>query len=255
MSILNSATDVFRLLVGSERALTVTDVCAGLGLPKSSSSRLLKQMMECGLLERDPNTLAYSPSLLMLEVGHQVRVSTPLLGRMETALRELAQETGHTGYISVLDESGRNVVVLRVLQGSHALRVVTWPGHRLPAFATSTGRALLARLDDEQIRARFPDKLECASEHAPKTVTELIARLHGVRSQGWATALSESLPGVGSLSCSISDPAIGETLAFCLSFPEPLAGPGALEALAARLTGHARTIGRAAADPFWNPPA
>jgi DNA-binding IclR family transcriptional regulator len=255
MTTLNSATEVFRLLVRGERALTVTDVAAGLSLPKSSSSRLLKQMMECGMLERDPNTLAYSPSLLILELGHQVRVSTPLLGRMEQALRELAQETGHTGYISVLDDTGKHVIVLRVLQGSHALRVVTWPGHRLPAFATSTGRALLARLDDDQIRARFSGPLECASEHAPKTVAELIDRLHQIRNQGWAMALDESLPGVGSLSCSISDPAIGETLAFCLSFPVPLAQPGVIETLAQRLTGHARLIGRAGADPFWNQPA
>ncbi|GAB2900342.1 IclR family transcriptional regulator [Paralcaligenes ginsengisoli] len=252
MSSLNSAARILQLLASRERNLTVTDVVEGLGMPKSSSSRLLKQMMDCGLLERDKRTLAYGPSLLMLELAHQVRAATPLLERMERAVQELAQETGHTGYISALDESGKHVVVLRVHHGAHPLRVVTSPGHRLPAFATSTGRALLARLDDEAIRARFSDDFDCASEGAPKTVSALIQQLERVRDRGWALALNEALPGVGSLSCAVSDPQAGQTLSFCLSFPVSLAQPELIDTLARRLVGHASSIGRAAGDSFWN---
>lgn len=253
MSILDSATSVLRLFARSEHDLTVTDIVAGLNLPKSSASRLLKQMMECGLLERDAQTLAYRPALLLLEVSHQVRATAPLLRRMEQALEALVHESGHTGYISVLDETGTSVVVLRVHHGTHPLRVVTWPGHRSPAVATSTGRALLARLDDTVIDARFAALLPAASPNSPQDLAGLHASLQRIRQQGWASAQDEALPGVGSLSCAVADPASGETLAFCLSFP---AGPDqadGIDSLAERLTGHARAIGRAIGDPFWNP--
>jgi DNA-binding IclR family transcriptional regulator len=258
MSILESAARVFRLLADREGGLTVTDVVDSLGLPKSSSSRLLKQMMECGLLERDLRSLAYRPSLLMLEVAHKVHAHTPLLTRMEQALQALVDETGHTGYISVLDEGARHVVVVRALHGSHSLRVVTRPGHRLPAYATSTGRALLARLDDATVAARFHEPLEAPhllTPNAPRNVAALTALLHEVRERGWAYALDETLAGVGSVSATVHDPDSDETLAFCLSFPASLSQPGLADALAQRLVGHARSIGRAAGDSFWNTPS
>lgn len=250
MSILNSATDVLRLLASGERDLTVTDVVNALGWPKSTASRVLKQMMQAGLLERHPTTLGYRPALLILELSHQVRASTPLLKRMEQVLEGLVRQTGHTGYISVLDETGCHVVVLRVIHGSHALRVVTWPGHRSPATATATGRALLARLEDRDLLTRF-DRIASAASRAPQTGAELIARVQRIREQGWALALDEALPGVGSISCSVGDPSSGETLAFCLSFPAPSGEPEEMDALQQSLLGHARSIGRAAGDPFW----
>lgn len=236
----------------THRSLTVTDVVDALGWPKSSASRLLKQMLECGLLERDMQTRAYRPALMILELSHQVRGATPMLTRMEQALQALVQETGHTGYISVLDDSGRDVIVLRVHHGTHPLRMVTWPGHRSPAAATSTGRSLLARSDDAALAERFAQAVQTTSPNAPQTRGELFARLAQVRRQGWSLALDEALPGVGSLSCSVSDPTSGETLAFCLSFPATLGQAEFLDALAQRLVGHAQAIGRAAGDPFWN---
>jgi DNA-binding IclR family transcriptional regulator len=252
MSILDSAANVLRLFARSECDLTVTDIVTGLNLPKSSASRLLKQMMECGLLERDAQTLAYRPALLLLEVSHQVRAATPLLRRMEQELEALVHESGHTGYISVLDETGTSVVVLRVHHGTHPLRVVTWPGHRSPAISTSTGRALLARLDDATVDARFAALVAKAAPRSPRDLASLQAGLARVRQEGWSLALNEALPGVGSLSCAVADPISGETLAFCLSFPSDPGQSGDIESLAQRLTGHARSIGRAIGDPFWN---
>lgn len=249
MSILESATSVFRLMTRSGRSLTVSDVAEGLSLPKSSVSRLLKQMLGCGLLERDAATLAYGPSLLMLELGRLVQASSPVPHRMENALQELVAATGHTGYISVLDSTRQNVVVLRVFHGKHALRVVTEPGERGIATATSTGRALLARLDDAHIDA-LVDKVSGKDRAA--ALAGLKTRLRQVRAQGWAVAIDESLPGVGSVSCAVGDPSSGETWAFCLSFPAVLAEQaGFVERLVAPLVERARALGLATGDVAW----
>lgn len=52
MSILTSVVDVFRLFLRSGDELTVTTLVNELSMPKSSASRLLKQMAELGLLEK-----------------------------------------------------------------------------------------------------------------------------------------------------------------------------------------------------------
>ncbi|MBY4871099.1 helix-turn-helix domain-containing protein [Burkholderia anthina] len=165
MSSLENTSAIFQLLTRLRRAVTVSDVVQHLDMPKSSASRVLKQMAEQRLLERNPTTLAYGPALMLLELAHMVRASTPLLSMMDKALSGLCEQTGHTGYISVLDE--QEVVVLRVHPGIHPLRFVTFPGQRGPAWAGSTGRALLARETDEFIERRFAAGLPPAAPGGP----------------------------------------------------------------------------------------
>ncbi|SOE96440.1 transcriptional regulator, IclR family [Burkholderia sp. D7] len=254
MSILETATAVLRLMALRQSEVTMTDLVEHLSMPKSSASRVLKQMAEEGLLVRNPTTLAYRPSLLLLELAHIVRSSTPLIEMCAQALDTLGTETGHTGYISLLDHN--DVVVLRVRPGSQALRAMTNAGRRLPSWATSTGRALLARESDAQIRERFPNGLPVETVSAapiggPATVDELIQALDETRRHRYAVAENEALSGVCSVGCAVADPASGECLSFCLTFPSSNLGADDIGHLARRITSHAELIGRSLGDAFW----
>lgn len=249
MASLESAGVILRLINTLQRQVTVTDLVEQLGMPKSSASRLLKQMADEGFLERDAVTRAYGPALMLLELSRLVRSTTQLFPLLQQALQGLCNTSGHTGYISVLD--GLDVLVLYVQSGSHPLRLMTQPGSRSPAWATSTGRALLALDSDAAVRQRFAGGLPKVSANAPATVRQLIARLDQVREQGYATAVNEALPGVGSVSCAVSDPATRERLAFCLSFPSATANASGIQALARNLVTEARGIGRLVGDPVW----
>ena len=249
MASLESAGVILRLINSLKRQVTVTDLVDHLSMPKSSASRLLKQMAEEGFLERDAITRAYGPALMVLELSRLVRSTTQLFPLLQQALQGLCSKSGYTGYISVLD--GLDVLVLFEQSGSHPLRFMTYPGHRSPAWATSTGRALLALESDDAVRQRFAAGLPQISANAPANVQELIARLDQVRGQRYASALNEALPGVGSVSCAVSDPATRERLAFCLSFPSADADASSIQALAQELMTEAYGIGRLVGDPLW----
>jgi DNA-binding IclR family transcriptional regulator len=249
MSILESAASVLQLLTRLRRPATVSDVVQQLGLPKSSASRLLRQMAEQGLLERDARTPAYRPSLMLLELAHVTRASTSLLDGIGDALGALCAATGHTGYVSMLD--GQDVVVLRVNSGVHPLRVVTYAGHRMGASGTSTGRALLARETDDALRQLFAAGIAPASGTAPISVDDLLRRVADVRTRGWELALDESLPGIGSVGCAVGDSSSGETMAFCLTFPASLGNPTETARLGALLRERASRLGRMMGDPYW----
>ncbi|KWC91763.1 IclR family transcriptional regulator [Burkholderia cepacia] len=252
MSILETVTAVFRVMTGQQSEVTVTDLVDHLSMPKSSASRVLKQMMEAGLLVRSPVTLAYRPSLLLLELAHVARSATPLVEMCAQALDELGNTYGHTGYISLLD--GNDVMVLRVRPGSQSFRAMTSPGHRSPAWATSTGRSLLARESDAQIRERFPEGLKAMSGSVggPQTVEELCNRLDSIRRQGYAIVDNEALAGVCAVGCAVSDPASGECMSFCLSFPSGALSEKEVNRIGMSLSSHASLIGRAFGDPFWS---
>ena len=230
--------------------ISVTDVCLHLGMPKSTASRLLKAMREQGLLSRSENSTRYKVGNLLFEIARLYRLSSPLIEVVDEAVKALCRETGHTGYISILD--GADVLVIRMHQGSHALRVFTPLGHRAAAFATANGRALLARLPDERVLALHAEGIVAPSPSAPQDIDSLLAALGRVRRQGWEEASDEAIPGVGSVAASVTDTETGETLAFCLSFPDSNVPTSDREQIAALVTAAARRIASRFGDPFFS---
>src|SRR5437667_2118794 len=175
MSALDNAIETRRCFAPRQPEIGNADVIRLTGKPKSSTSRLLRQLKECGLREQEAATRRYRPGLLLFELGRLHRTENDFVAVTEARLRAVCASTGHTGYIAVLD--GAEQVVLRVVPGSNPLQVVTPPGVRAPAFATSNGRAMLARLSDADIRSRLPKTLPSISPSAPQSVAALMARI------------------------------------------------------------------------------
>ncbi len=85
-----------------------------------------------------------------------------------------------------------------------ALRVGGRLGRSMPAHCTSTGKALLARLSDDDVRRLYPD--EQLVQLTPRSIgsrTELLATLAQVRAQGYAESSEESEDGVSSLAVAL----------------------------------------------------
>ncbi len=193
MNSVDNVARVLRLFTPDRSVLSVTEV-AQLDLPKSSSSRLLKAMAETGLLAATGQGAGYSVGNLIFETSRRHRAHSTLSVIADEALAQIVKATGHTGYIAMLDRT--EVLGLRMRPGSKPLRVVTSPGDRLPAFCSSTGRAMLARLEDEAVRAFYPAPWQPPSPNAPQTIDDLLTALATVREKGWSQATDEILPGV-----------------------------------------------------------
>ena len=115
--------------------------------------------------------------MLFRSTSRRHRANSTLSVVADEQLARIVKATGHTGYVAMLD--GGDVLGLRMRPGSKPLRVVTSPGDRLPAFCSSTGRALLARLDDATVRALYSVGLQPPSPNAPQTVDDLPGLLAG----------------------------------------------------------------------------
>jgi DNA-binding IclR family transcriptional regulator len=203
MSLANAAA-VLHWLKRDHEDVAVGELSVAMGWPKSSASRLLKDMATLGLLERDPVTRRYRPGLLMLELGRRYTSGEPLIEVVDAKLRELTLRTGYSSGISILD--GTDIVVLRSRPGTNPLRVVTPPGTRGPAWANSTGRCLLARLPDAEIAARFTPFPSGGRLEAPSSLPALMERIRETRRRGWDISNDESLLGVSGISIAIADP-------------------------------------------------
>ena len=171
-------------------------------MPKSSVSRLLKAMREAGLLTSVANAPRYRVGNLLFEIAQLHRQNSDLMQLADAEMSAICRETRHTGYISILD--GADVLVLRMLPGRDALRVVTPLGSRAAAFATANGRALLARLSDDKVRALHPKRLRPPSPNAPRTHAPSCSNgWRRLRRVGWCEAIDEAIPGVHSVAVAV----------------------------------------------------
>lgn len=251
MSILFSAADVLRCFTNTRHDVTVTDLVALLNMPKSNASRLLRSMRDAGFLETFGESKRYRPSLLLHQAGHVYRFAASLIDRADAIVARVSREVGHTGYISV--RRGADIVGVTAHPGHHALRVVTAIGDRLPSFASSTGRALLARLPDDAIRRLYPDGLSPPSPTAPQDFDELFVRLAKTRADGFAESHDEAVPGVRAISVAVGDPVSGDEVALCISFPAATVMPQERLAIIAALGKGAAEIAALTQDPNFIP--
>jgi DNA-binding IclR family transcriptional regulator len=249
MSALDNAIEILRCFSPHQPEIGNADVIRLTGKPKSSTSRLLRQLKECGLLEQDALTRRYRPGLLLFELGRLHRTQSDFVTVAEARLRAVCARTGHTGYIAVLD--GAEQVVLRVVGGSNPLQVVTPPGVRAPAFATSNGRAMLARLSDVEIRGRLPKPLPAISPSAPQSLAALMARIVEIRRTGYSESRNESLPGVGSLGFALTRRDTNETIGVAVSYPSHTTPAEERAGLWQALRAMAVELGRLFDDPVW----
>jgi DNA-binding IclR family transcriptional regulator len=117
----------------------------------------------------------------------------------------------------VLDH-GYEQVVLRIVPGSNPLRVVNPPGQRTPALITSNGRAMLARLSDEDVRARVPTPYPKLPRNSPQDFTQLMARLDEIRRSGVSEAADEAIEGVASQGFALASGETGELIGIAVSY-------------------------------------
>lgn len=249
MNSVDNVAKVLRLFTPDRDVVSVTEVSQLLRLPKSSTSRLLKAMAEAGLLAAAGHGAGYSVGHLIFETSRRHRAHSTLSVIADEALGRIVKATGHTGYIAMLD--GTDVLGLRMRPGSKPLRVVTSPGDRLPASFSSTGRAMLARLDDAAVRVLYSAPLQPPSPNAPQTIDDLLAALATVREKGWSLATDESLPGVESIAVCVEDRESGERIAICLSYSAALISANEKSRIVTLLMRAGCEIGLKFDDGYW----
>jgi DNA-binding IclR family transcriptional regulator len=249
MTTLSSAADVLRCLSADRPHLTVTIAAELLGVPKSTASRLLRAMQEAGFLETVGGSKKYRPGLLLYEAGRLYRDSSSLIQRAAAVVARISGATGHTGYVS--KREGRDIVAVTDHPGTNALRVSSSIGRRLEAFASATGRTLLARMSDEDVRKLYSDPLTPPSPTAPQSIDELLARLAIVRRQGFAESHDESNRGVGAIAVAVGDPERGEVVSLCIVYPASMIAPPERQSIIDALRAGAAEIAVITRDPMF----
>jgi DNA-binding IclR family transcriptional regulator len=204
------------LLFRTRPALRVSEVADSLDVARSTAHRLLGMLVHRQFAVQDPATRAYRPGPRLVEIGLAAVGALDVRTRMRPYLFEIAARTGETVSLHVLE--GDMVHFIDTIESQRTVRVGSRFDARMPAHATSAGKAMLAALTTDEVLASYPDeKLITITQHTLATRTQLLAALDRVRAAGFAVNLEESEAGLGAVGMAVLDadgrPAAGITIA------------------------------------------
>lgn len=184
-----------------EPTLTLTELSLRTGLPKSTMSRLVSELVEHAFLEREGREV--SLGLKAFELGEIAARPNSLRRVVYPAQERLRRSTGQTVHLAVLE--GRHVVYLHILRARNTPPLPSRVGGRVPAHATAVGKAMLAFTEPDVVDRLIEGGLP---KVGPRTITNgdaLRAALWRARSVGRASEEEESAPGVACVAAPILD--------------------------------------------------
>lgn len=179
--------------------LRVSELARRAGLPKSTTSRLVRDLVQHGFLERKGADLHLGTRLF--ELGELASRHRNLRAIALPYMADLREATRQTVHLAVLDEV--EVVYVEILRSRDAPSMPSRVGGRLLAHAAAVGKVLLAFSDEAVVEVVCSRPL---TRVGPRTITapgHLRRELARIRGTGLAYESEESGPGVGCVASAV----------------------------------------------------
>ncbi|UQZ88675.1 IclR family transcriptional regulator [Deltaproteobacteria bacterium Smac51] len=198
-------------LLDAQGAMGITEIANRLTMDKSSVFRALNTLKSKHYVRQDHDTLKYSNSYKLFEMGHNVVRETGLPKMAYRFMRQLSRDVD--GAVSLGVRDGVKAVYIDKIESDATVRVSMKIGQSLPLYCTGMGKALLAWMPDKKVC----DILRGVQfvKSGPNTLDNLeglLANLAEIRERGYSIDNEEHIPGLFCIAAPVFD-ASGDTIA------------------------------------------
>lgn len=199
------ALRILRFLAAQPHPVPLGVITRELDLPRSTGYHLLNAMIEEGFVVHLADEGRYGLGVAAFEVGGGYARQEPLQRITRRHVAALADRTGASAHLAV--SHGRDVLYVVQERAPGRPPLVTEVGVRLPAHLTATGRAILAALPANQVRALYPDRSAFVERrgNGPTSPAMLRRLLGDVRRRGYAVEDEEVTEGLASVAAPVLD--------------------------------------------------
>lgn len=197
----SKAVRILKTFTFREPELGVNEISRRVGLHNSNVSRILATLEYEGLVERVPDSTNYRLGVGILMLASKTFAHMDLRRAAGEVMQQLADESGETIALSVLQND--QVVALDVALSQYSVRDVSWIGKHHPVHCSSSGKILLAFASPHELDRIFSKPLV---QHTEKTVVDpdvLRAELAEIRRFGLSKAYGEMEPGLNAMSAPV----------------------------------------------------
>ena len=201
---LNRVVAVLDCFTREQPQLGVREVARMVKLSTTTTGRLLAGMKTLGILTQDPATRAYAIGPRVLTWAEIYSATLDVRNLALPAIQELHEKTRETISLYILDGDDR--VCIERLESPQTVRIIARVGRRLPLYAGSAGKAMLAFFSPER-QADYLARIPLAPL-TPQTITDpetLRRELRKIRETGCAVSHGEWIPDAAGVAAPILD--------------------------------------------------
>ncbi|MFJ4845029.1 MULTISPECIES: IclR family transcriptional regulator [unclassified Streptomyces] len=214
------ALDILELFLEGDGTMSAPEITRRLELPRTTVHELVTTLAARNYLVPLPGQAGrYRLGVRTYQLGSRYAEQLDLAAEGQQVARSVAETCDETVHVAVLE--GTDVIYIAKVDSTHAVRMVSAAGRRLPAHCTSVGKMLLAALPAAAIDDRFPDDrpLTAMTPHSITSPRELRRQLDLVRERGIAVEQRESNPDVSCVAAPVRDSAGHVVAALSISVP------------------------------------
>ncbi|APE25332.1 MULTISPECIES: IclR family transcriptional regulator [Streptomyces] len=217
------AFDVLELFLEGDGTLSAPEITRRLQLPRTTTHELVTTLTARNYLVPAPGQPGrYRLGVRTYQLGSRYAEQLDLAAEGHQVAREVADTCGETVHVAVLEDM--DVIYIAKVDSSHAVRMVSATGRRLPAHCTAVGKMLLAGLPEAVLEERL-DANTAGRElvrMTPRSITDpdaLRAALAEIRILGVAGEQQESNPDVSCVAAPVRDRSGRVVAALSVSVP------------------------------------
>src|SRR5262249_42518075 len=185
---------------GEKRSLTMADVAERAALPRAGARRMLYTLVQLGYARLDEGRFELTPKII--ELARAFLSSAANLDFAKPIVEALGGDPGELCTMSLLD--GVDIVYVVRVEPALSLTRSYGIGSRLPAYATSMGRVLLAGLPVQNARTILAaSRLRKLTSRTKTDIDILMAEIVRAGRAGWCLVQQELELGVCGLSAAV----------------------------------------------------
>ena len=171
----------------SPRGETAAALAARCDINRATAWRLLGTLEAHGLVERDPSTNRYKVGLALIRMSAAAGYDG-LVRRARPILERVSEQTGETAALAIAGLHGVTYVGEAAPQ---SVLAVSWLAREVPLHATSTGKAFLAWLPQDEAIGMLDTPLPGFTDTTVTDSELLLAELTKTRARGYAECAGE----------------------------------------------------------------
>lgn len=190
----------------AEGVADVKTIAAQLGTARSTTHRLLGSLVQQGYLHHTPyRGYLLGPKLMLL--GSRAQDQRPLVALARPHLETLAQQTGDTVHLGVVD--GEQVLYLDKVSGLKGLEMRSRVGQRMPLASTGVGKALMLALDETRWELLYlgaaQQRVGLTDKPPMRPWDSYLSEMRAYRAQGAVLDLEENEIGIRCVGVPVRD--------------------------------------------------
>lgn len=180
----NRVLQILNLFINNKK-LNFSQISTLTDIPKGTLSPILNELIEKSYLNRSKTMGFYTLGLQTFRLGVEFLNQNNLLEFIKVHMQEIVRQCGETCQFGIL-EAG-NVLYLQKVESQNSIRLFSFVGKQLPAYATAIGKALLSDKDEKELQNLYPKNLETFTKNTIKTRDILLKELQEIAKSGIAT--------------------------------------------------------------------